>query len=186
MIELDDLKAAMEISGTESDALLERLIKVAEAVVDRYCKRTFAEAQYTEEYKGSGTQYLNLKHYPVSTLTKVYENVNFIADPIWNDMTADAYLKAESGQIYVYSGFFNKERHYKIQYKAGYKSDKIPEDVKQACVDIAAYLYQNRKSQGLKSEQLGEYSYTKLDQTGNIIKDLGLNVFLDPYRTPTL
>jgi hypothetical protein len=186
MIELDDLKAVMEITDTESDTLLDRLIKVAQTVIENYCKRTFTEGQFTEECKGSGTQYLNLKHYPISTLTKVYENVNFIADPIWNDITADTFLETESGQVYLHRGFYDKERHYKVQYKAGYKNDKIPEDIKQACIDIITYLYQNRKSQGLKSEQLGEYNYTKADLTGNIIRDLGLNVFLDPYRTPTL
>jgi len=40
---------------------------------------------------------------------------------------------------------------------------RYPMDVWQACLDIASALYERRKSQGMKSERLGDYNYTVAD-----------------------
>ncbi len=37
---------------------------------------------------------------------------------------------------------------------------QYPADVRQACIDLAVALYQNRAKKGLQSERLGDYSYT--------------------------
>ena len=47
-----------------------------------------------------------------------------------------------------------------IEYTAGYAT--VPEDIEQACIDVASMLYRDRRRDGnLVSEGLGDYSYTR-------------------------
>ena len=47
-----------------------------------------------------------------------------------------------------------------IEYTAGYST--VPEDVEQACIEVASMLYRDRRRDGnLTSESLGDYSYTR-------------------------
>lgn len=58
-------------SGSDS-TLLSDLKEAAEALVSRYCKRTFESTAYTlEKYDGTGTQNLFLKNYPITALTRL-------------------------------------------------------------------------------------------------------------------
>lgn len=154
-------------------------------IIENYCNRTFGQATYTnEEYKGSGTEYLNLRNYPIVTLTKVEENYGSVAVASWSEVTANVYALKPSGQIYTENGFFRVERMYRVTYTAGYAS--LPADV-QYCVDtLSAHLNKMQSSAGLKKETLGEYSYERFDQSGNLINDLGLSIILSPYRTPVV
>ena len=68
--------------------------------------------------------------YSIATLTLTVERGV-------NGTTAATHLNAASLYIYQY-----------------------PADIRQACIDLAVALYQNRAKQGLQSERLGDYSYT--------------------------
>jgi hypothetical protein len=47
-----------------------------------------------------------------------------------------------------------------IEYTAGYAT--VPDDVEQACIEVASMLYRDRRRDGnLVSEGLGDYSYTR-------------------------
>lgn len=47
-----------------------------------------------------------------------------------------------------------------IEYTAGYST--VPDDVEQACIEVASMLYRDRRRDGnLTSESLGDYSYTR-------------------------
>lgn len=47
-----------------------------------------------------------------------------------------------------------------IEYTAGYST--VPEDVEQACIEVASMLYRDRRRDGnLNSESLGDYSYSR-------------------------
>lgn len=53
-----------------------------------------------------------------------------------------------------------------VDYTGGYAT--VPDDVEQACLRAAAFLYRNRKrDEGVSSESLGDYSYTLRD-TGTL------------------
>lgn len=54
----------------------------------------------------------------------------------------------------------------RVQYTAGYQT--IPEDIQEATAQTVAYLYYSgRRDPGMKSERLGDYSYTLNESTGN-------------------
>ena len=73
LIALDDVKESMGISDASKDNILTRYINYATDLIEKYCNnRRFKETTYTdEEVNGSGTRYLNLEHFPVTSITKL-------------------------------------------------------------------------------------------------------------------
>jgi hypothetical protein len=97
----------------------------------------------------------------------------------------DVVALKESGQLYSEGGFFEAECMYKVTYEAGFAT--LPSDIT-ACVNaVSGYLAKQVDSAGMKKETISnEYSYEKFESQGNLIKELGLNIILDYYRTPTI
>lgn len=153
-------------------------------IIENYCKRTFTETTYTnEEYKGSGTEYLNLKNYPIITFTKIEENGGIAGVPSWTEVENIHHID-NTGQLYYEGGFFAYERAYRVTYKAGFTT--LPADITYCVTALSTYLTKQSTNAGIKKESLGEYNYERFESSGNIIKDLGLNTILDAYRTPTV
>lgn len=55
----------------ETDEKLSLLIARAQDEIERFCRRKFEAADYTEIYDGDGTPYLLLHHYPVITIYSI-------------------------------------------------------------------------------------------------------------------
>jgi len=188
LISLADLKEALSITGTSDDALLTNIINRATDIIERYCNgRRFASTTYTnEEYDGTGTNYINLKHYPITSLTAYEKNTGSLGNPNWEALESDyiTYL-GDEGQVYYELGPFERGvKNYRFSYVAGYST--IPNDLQQACITLCSYLKNVTKGTGLRSESLGEYSYTKEEDVNATIKNLGLDEILDVYKTPVI
>lgn len=169
---------------TGDDALITRLISVAQKTIENYTKRTWGVTNLTEVYKGTGTNYLNLKSYPITAVASLKHNNNLVGDPSWETIDSDFYyVNQTTGQLYYSGGFYKQENMYQIVYTAG---EATPADIEQACINLVAHMFNSRANETMKSETLGEYSYTKETKSGNIISDLGLNLILDSYREPTI
>lgn len=183
---LANVKEALGITGNTEDALLTNLINRATDIIERYCNRRFAETTYTnEEVNGMGSYILNLKHYPITSLTAVERRTGDFASPNWDALENDMYkMLDDEGQIYYAGGFTEGVRNYRVSYVAGYST--IPTDLEQACIMLISYIKNQTKTSGMKSETLGEYSYTKDDDLNATIKNLGLDEVLDMYRVPVL
>lgn len=190
LISLDTLKEALEITGNEDDSLLRALINRATDIIESYCNgRRFISTAYTnEEYDGKGSDYLNLKHYPVTTLTSIDRRIGDFANPSWGALSNSFYKLIDDGergpgQVYYSGKFVRGVRNYRVTYTAGFAT--IPNDLQQACITLVAFLKNQTKATGMKSETLGRYSYTKSDEEKDI-KELGLDAILDAYRTPVI
>jgi len=186
LVNLADMKEALGITDNSQDSLLTNLINRATDIIEKYCNgRRFASTIYTnEEYDGKGSDYLNLKHYPVITLTSIDGRSGDFSSPSWSALD-DAFYKSidNAGQIYYSGGFTRGVRNYRVNYTAGFAT--IPNDLQQACITLVAFLKNQTKATGMKSETLGRYSYTKSDDEKDI-KELGLDAVLDYYRTPVI
>jgi len=184
---LANLKEVLGITDNTQNSLLTNLINRATDIIEKYCNgKRFLLTTYTrEEYNGTGSKMISLNHFPIITLTAYEQNQGTIGDPSWSTVEASG-IKAinETGQVYYSFGFARGIRNYRFTYTAGYAT--IPTDLEQACLDICVYIYNVRKNSGMKSESLGEYSYTKDDAIGNVIKDLGIDLMLDQYREPVI
>jgi hypothetical protein len=87
---------------------------------------------------------------------------------------AEYVYESESGIVHIQSDAFPFEDTYQARFPSAYQSICInysagytttPDDMKQAALEVASYLYQNRKKNiGVTSESLGDYSYTRTSQ----------------------
>ena len=68
MISTAEYKAYVGETTTTYDTLIATLISTAQAMIERYCQRTFASASYREIHLGSD---VILKHTPVTAVSKV-------------------------------------------------------------------------------------------------------------------
>jgi hypothetical protein len=95
-------KAWAGINGTGSDAAITLMLAQAEASVRRYAGRDmtngFESANRTETYNGDGSAVLQLREWPITTLTSVEERDRA---GTWTTLDADEYrVDTRTGQLY--------------------------------------------------------------------------------------
>jgi hypothetical protein len=95
-------KAWAGINGTGSDAAITLMLAQAEASVRRYAGRDmtngFESANRTETYNGDGSAVLQLREWPITTLTTVEERDRA---GTWTTLDADEYrVDTRTGQLY--------------------------------------------------------------------------------------
>ena len=153
IIELSEFKAYLWITDTSQDTLLEILLNSANDFVESYIGRQIAEATYTEYKDGDGQRIILLDNYPVNTITSFQVNKWTIETPEFEDIDANSYkLSPKIWQLFL---TFYKRRgfqNYKIVYNAWY--DPIPWDLKLATLKLAAWYYNKRTSDWVKSESV--------------------------------
>ena len=185
-----NLKEVLGIVTSTDDSLLDNIINRATDIIESYCgNRRFKSTDYTnQEYDGTGTYLINARHYPITAVTSYQENNGTTGTADWDDLQGDDVNYVDDGngpgQFHYASGFQRGIRNYRFSYTAGYAT--IPNDLEEACIQLCVWIYKDRQSKGLKSESLGEYSYTKETFTGNVIENLGIDLILEKYRTPII
>lgn len=95
-------KAWAGINGTGNDAAITLMLAQAEAMVRRYAGRDltngFESANRTETYNGDGAAVLQLREWPVTTVTTVEERDRA---GTWTTLDADEYrVDTRTGQLY--------------------------------------------------------------------------------------
>jgi len=190
LITLDNLKEVLGITDNTQNSLLTNIINRATDIIESYCgNRRFASTTYTnQEYDGTGTCFINARHYPITAMTAYEKNQGSAGTADWSTLQND-YIKYIDdghgpGQFYYQMGFVRGVRNYRFSYTAGYTT--IPHDLEEACLEICVWIYKDRQNKGMQSESLGEYSYTKQLLKGNVIEDLGVDLVLEKYRTPVI
>jgi len=142
---------------------IESVINRASEFIENYCHRvftsTFATFTETEYYDGTGSQFLLLRAFPVTSVTSVkeWETSTNAATTTYTEHT-DYTVFLDEGIIYRSSGWARRRKGWQVVYVAGYAT--IPEDLKGACLEIAKLYWAMRDKRGLKSESIGDYSYT--------------------------
>lgn len=192
VVSLSEVKEALQESSNTYDAELNGFINRASAIIENYCQRKFISQVYTnEEYGGDGTYRLNLRNFPVTTLSSLQWNTSSdFANPDWETIDTSDYdlervNQRDAGIIFLASGFVKGINNYRVTYTAGYALADMPHDIRAAAIELVAYSFRKRKATpGMRSETLGKYSYTAEPVTGHgIIKLLGLEELLAPYRS---
>ncbi len=180
---LADAKLIAGVSGTSDDALLELLINSASVSISGYCSRDFGRADYTEYIPASGRQSLQVKNWPIASVSSVKDNDVTLTVNV--DYRLDTQDKAQ-GQIYREQGWAGSwsvrgmtndpnqpRRILTVAYTAGYylpgavgyvagAADSLPLDISMVCNMMVAERYAATKqnSHGLKSLSEGDLSYT--------------------------
>ena len=166
LIELEDIYSykgeAFNPSDLDiTDEQYQYLIEAVSAKVEKYCNRTFDITSYTEYYDGMYTPFIVLEQYPLVSVSGVWlvdekQDVSYTYDM---DYIIPDY---DTGLIKNNSNFPNGYKNVRISYTAGYS--EIPDDLKLAIVKMVINEAQNNSiNSSMKSERLGDYSYTLKD-----------------------
>jgi hypothetical protein len=184
LISAADYKTYAGISATTWDTVLGVLATAVSVMIRRWCDRDETTgfeggAAKTEYYDGNGSATIQLREWPVISITSVSErdaagNLTALES---TDYRADlrtgtlARHTASYGRLVSMDGFpsipgFGHEpcwsggyQNWKVVYTAGYTT--IPGDIKLACYKVMDALFAERRKDmaGLQSESLGDYSY---------------------------
>lgn len=179
-IDKDDLKTELDISGTDSDTLLDLLASSVESLWDDLTERIWFTGSYTEIHNGREfSNRLFLKNFPVTSITSIHDDT----DRVYGDDTLidseDYSYDPDTGIVY-YDSYFNKwNQNIQVIYGAGYTVSNIPKGIKQILVRQACHWFsQADKKKWDKSSQStkegGTVAFTKL--TNNLLPDFSMMV----------
>jgi hypothetical protein len=183
LISLADYKTKKGITGEEDDVKNQLFLDQASAFIEKYCDRTFASTTYTdEEYDGTQTQTLILKQWPVTSVTSVQYRDDIYSDSDFSTLDSQYYFRDEDpGTIRRIDGVFEEGIHnWRVTYVAGYAT--IPDDLQEACADIATFMENTVKAKGIDSETLSQYSVNYSKDKKKIIDGAGIRDILDLYK----
>lgn len=194
------LGMAADTNGQVARSLLAAEYKIRKVCNDR---TSFLEDEYTERFDGLDWDSVVLKHTPVSeavdpslaiytskTDTVTVDSSSYYIDP----ETGILRLLADPGLAFFYGwtlsdgGFPDGFRNVAVTYTGGYDANAIPEDLQQIAIEYAAAIYQQRfNDPGMKSENLGRYSYTRADASeADIDKKFRQDLYEAGYARPAV
>ena len=168
-----EVKDYLNITGADNnlDNQINDLIGRVSSAFEGYCGRAFVEATYTEYYDGNGQSKLFLDNYPVTAITSIHED----ADWVWGSAdlidSSDYRILDERGIIY--DGIFGTgEQNVKIVYTAGYAT--LPTDLKQACIEEVGRKIKHRTDYDEIAKTLsdGSVQYTEKEFLAQTIATL--------------
>lgn len=174
----DDVKLFLGITTTDSDPLLDVLAVRAQKTLDTLCSRVFEQTSLTEKFIGED----QVKFY-APNLPLVFGATEKIEIEDEDDiLEADAYVFDDSGIIQLKTRTLTDGKLCTVTYKGGYAI--VPEDVKQAAIEICALMFNRNKSTGIKSESDGPVSVTY--ENVNYAKIPSVQLVVESYRIPNL
>ncbi len=186
LLALTELKAALGITDTNDDALIEYAIRAAETWAEAYCGRTFAidAADVQQVYDPSQDNLIRVVDLQTVTTIKIDED----GDRSYSRTlaTTDYDLRPLDGPPYsevriwpLSSYAFVPGQLVKITGKFGYGS--VPYDVKQALILQASRLFKRREAPFgvLGTTDIGVYQ--RLSEM-----DPDVKLLLDPYRASSV
>lgn len=177
------------ITVTTWDTLLGVLIPACQAEVESYCNRLFDTATYTETFDGDNSGQLQLSNYPITSITSVSyvgpdgttvampsTSYRYEANTGLLTLVPVSYSKSTAYDTmgnplneWTYGPRYNRGfQNYRVVYVGGYSS--MPADLQLAMYEYVASKFNPIKNgatadTNLLSESIGDYSYTRKDDT---------------------
>lgn len=182
MIHLEKLRDALQIDGDTDLGSAFELMENVLAWVSERTGRYFGEVmQFTETFRRPDGEYW-LREVPVvdddhPLLIQVGSGSS------WTDLAAADYEHYDRTIIYPATGAWGSTTsscgcwpvsvtggglapsYVRVTYWAGYEVGRLPGDIEQLILELTAQRWQNRGSENLKSERIGDgYAYTLADR----------------------
>lgn len=140
---LADVKAYLGLESVAEDANLSRHIKAASAWIRSYLNRDVTSSSYTETLDGTGTATLMVGEYPITAVASVTVGGLAVTGVVGRQAT----LARTDGGTFP-AGIGNVV----VTYTAGYAT--VPEDIAQACLEMVAWRFDERKRIGHASKSI--------------------------------
>jgi len=175
---LTTVAEAKELAGIPAadvsyDDLICRLINSTSSFIEKATDRKLAARDYSKDdlndredswLNGDNTTKLHLKQYPVNSVSYIEVNSSEISEAAITDYYASAgyMIFNRQGMLYYESGWSMGIQNVRASYNAGY-AEGTPEreELRELCNALVALVFKTKDSLGLKSERIGNYSYTK-------------------------
>ena len=151
-------------------AQVERLIPHVDAVINNYCGWNLLASDYENYYNGDGTATLDLKVYPLNTLTSVTLDDE--------DITSDVTYISKDGVLTYGSVFTSGTNNVKVVFNAGFVT--VPQDLQYAA-DYLVVVNFNRITQENIGISRGKFNNVEVDFNPDDLPKLVTRV-LDRYR----
>lgn len=150
---LDDFKTYLGISWTDQDDLLTLLLVSASSTIEWYIWRNVEADDYTELIDWVAQPSYVLKQYPVNSVTSLEVNEWDLDTAVRTALDADQYDVDTDDWVIRFTSYMQRWfSNYKVVYNAGYAT--VPQDLQLACMQIAAWMYNTRQSNGISSESV--------------------------------
>lgn len=187
---VSDVRESLGISGTSKDNLIIRKINQATGMIENWCGRTFALTNYIDEaYNTNGGDTLNLRNYPVTELTSLSLRTSATDLDDWRLIEAEFYyIDLDAGIIDTLFQLGRGFQRWKATYSAGY--DPIPDDLAEACAQLAAYLVARgpvtfgaqELQEGARRTRYNTSPNPLISPNEQLFADAGVLATLDYYR----
>lgn len=177
---LSRAKTHMDISGNSKNTVITAIILGASGFVERYTKRKFGRATYTnEEYDGTGREKLFLKHYPIIGSVTAQRRTTPLNETDWEDLDSESFhIYTESGKLVSLLGeWYEGPKNYRFTYVAGFYLPSaseyqdgndddldLPYDLELAVLDLVASVMNRRKSSGIQSQRVYQVELTYMKE----------------------
>lgn len=165
LIDLDCYKDYKEIKSTNRDGKLQSLITRVSAFVENYCNRNFT-AYYTTpkvEWFDAKTNEVWLTEFPVVAVDSVKTSIDGgVTQVTLTEGAVDKsgyFVDLENGIVhtqqqqydFLTESYDTSYRSLEIEYRAGYATNGLPEDLQLAVLDLVHYY---EKEEGIPSKSL--------------------------------
>lgn len=166
LADIDEFKRELGIASTdtsEDTRLFDLLVAASDYLVSR-CQRDFVYQTYTETIRpneeNSTLKLLRLRNWPVYTVTAI--TLRLVGSPTNYDtaLTSTQWAFRKDGWVWLLDeGWMTFPNENIVTYKAGFPI--LPADIRRAAMAISVWFYRLAGREGLASERIGDYAYTK-------------------------
>ena len=181
---LANVKAFKNLTTSEHDAEILRLIPAVDGFIEAYCNRPLEQAAVTEYHSGrAGQSSLRLDRYPVAALTSLYDDVDRVYGSTTLIDPSDYVLEDEKAGIVKLDGLTFREglKNIKVVYTAGYAAgSKERALLEQAAIELL-WLARNKGDLALLGLQSRSIADGRVD-TFDVDWPAGVKEILDPFR----
>ena len=161
------IKDRLKITDTGLDTLFLRMINAATDMIEQACERRFLRQTYTQEKYSVLTQnmkYLQLRNFPVTTLTTIEYKAGTPSSPNYTALITDQFELMDdgsSGIVRIYDVLPYGVNALRVTYTAGYLIDfanfgtsthTLPADLTELCERLVAKWNRRRLDQGKATE----------------------------------
>ena len=131
LVTLEAFKNNLNKTSTTSDDVIARIITRASGQANTFTKRYLRPNTYTEYYDGDGLYKLFIRHYPIISVTSLYDDLNRDFGSTYLKAATDYFVNSKPGTIELMSEavkgtiFLEGRRNVKLTYVAGFDEFEI-------------------------------------------------------------
>lgn len=160
---IDKVKEVLGDTSEKDDIRLTSCLTRASTIIEGMTGRTFASTVYTTEiYDGTGTHYLQLRNFPVITLSQVLEAGNALTIGTSYASGTDVVVEAEIGRIHrLFALFYSWPKYYSVTYTAGFAA--VPDDIVEVAIQLTLLMLKEKERAGILQHSTGaaQSTYTR-------------------------